>query len=257
MLKIIVSPAKKMNLIDEYSFQLTEPVFLNETKYLHTLLKEMPLEELQTLWQCSDKLAAQNYERLHAYSPDHASTPALLAYEGIQYQYMAPQVFSDTQWDYVSAHLRVLSGFYGILKPTDRVISYRLEMQARLKTQTTSGLYQFWNNRLYTELTGHSSDSGPIQILNLASAEYSKTILPFVKPPHSQVTCIFGEKVNGKVKMKGTQAKMARGEMVRWMSENIIEDAEDIRSFDRLDYRFHPELSSETEYVFLKKLKGV
>ena len=101
-------------------------------------------------------------------------------------------------------------------------------------------------------MTGKDGESDSVQILNLASAEYSKTILPYVRAPHSQVTCIFGEIINGKVKMKGTQAKMARGEMVRWMSEQYIENISEIRRFDRLDYRFHPELSSETEYVFLK-----
>ena len=252
MLKIIISPAKKMNLIDEFSFKLTDPVFLEETGYLHTLLKGMPLEELQTLWQCSDRLAKQNYERLHSFSPNRASSPALLAYEGIQYQYMAPQVFSDSQWDYVSDHLYILSGFYGILKPADRVIPYRLEMQAKLETEEARDLYRFWGSRMYDLLTGKDGESDSVQILNLASAEYSKTILPYVRAPHSQVTCIFGEIINGKVKMKGTQAKMARGEMVRWMSEQYIENISEIRRFDRLDYRFHPELSSETEYVFLK-----
>lgn len=265
MIKIIISPAKKMNVIDEYDCELTRPVFSEDTKSLHSLLKSMPREELKKLWQCSDKLTDQNYKRLHGYELEKNLTPALIAYEGIQYQYMAPHIFSDAEWNYVSRHLRILSGFYGILRPTDGVIPYRLEMQAKLKTKAAKDLYQFWSDRLYTELCSQNescpedsasrgsdnTDAENLQILNLASAEYSKAILPYIQPPVSCVTCIFGELVNGKVKMKGTQAKMARGEMVRWMAENQIEKLSDIRSFDRLNYTYSEDFSSDSEYVFL------
>lgn len=278
MIKIIISPAKKMNVIDEYDCELTHPVFMEETRLLHNLLNLMSREELKKLWQCSDKLTDQNYDRLHSYELEKNLTPALIAYEGIQYQYMAPHIFADSEWNYVSEHLRILSGFYGILKPTDGVIPYRLEMQAKLRTEGAKDLYQFWGDRLYQELCGQGDEicadsesvdangkeiaanclceyhsiRKDIQILNLASAEYSKTILPYIQAPVSCVTCIFGELVNGKVKMKGTQAKMARGEMVRWMAENQIEKMEEIRGFNRLNYTYSEEFSTESEYVFLR-----
>lgn len=265
MLKIIISPAKKMNIIDEYSCLLTKPVFMKDAAYLHNQLKEMPREDLKQLWQCSDRLTDKNYERLHTYELEKNLTPALLAYEGIQYQYMAPQIFSDSEWDYAIEHLYILSGFYGILRPTDGVIPYRLEMQAKLKNKTGKDLYEFWGDRLYKELTQSGSplrdmtaiaqeEDGSeknMQILNLASTEYSKAILPFILPPATCVTCIFGELIGGRVKMKGTQAKIARGEMVRWMAENQIENITDIHNFDRLNYQFNEDLSTETEYVFL------
>ncbi len=258
MLKIIISPAKKMNLIEEYPCEPTTPVFLGRAVDLHQKLKARTLEELTDLWGCSDKLAAQNYERLHTYSPERALSPALLSYEGIQYQHIAPGVFTDAQWDYVNAHLRILSGFYGILAPTDTVIPYRLEMQAKLKTETASDLYGYWGNTLYEELVR----DGMTELVNLASGEYSKAVLPWFHksgdhdcensaPYIPCITCIFGELVNNKVKMKGTQAKIARGEMVRWMSEKGIEKAEDIREFKELGYRFRSDLSSQDEYVFL------
>lgn len=259
MIKIIISPAKKMNIIDEYDCELTHPVFLEETKALHSILKSMSREELKKLWQCSEKLTGQNYDRLHTYELEKNVTPALIAYEGIQYQYMAPHIFSDSEWDYVSRHLRIISGFYGILKPTDGVIPYRLEMQAKLRTDDTKDLYEFWGKKLYDELCGqtgeHDSEHNATEdicILNLASAEYSKIILPYIQPPISCVTCIFGEMVDGKVKMKGTQAKMARGEMVRWMAENQVEKITSIRNFDRLNYTYSKEFSNHMEYVFLK-----
>ena len=270
MLKIIISPAKKMNLIEEYPCELTTPVFLDRALDLHERLKKMTLAELTALWGCSDKLAAQNHERLHTYSPERALSPALLSYEGIQYQHIAPGVFTDAQWNYVNSHLRILSGFYGILAPTDTVVPYRLEMQAKLKTENDVDLYGYWGNALYEELVR----DGMTELVNLASGEYSKAILPYIKvapapsrngsqthdsSPSSEtcppcipcITCIFGELVNDKVKMKGTQAKIARGEMVRWMAEKGIEKAEDIREFKELGYRFRSDLSSLEEYVFL------
>lgn len=258
MLKIIISPAKKMNVTEEYPCTLTTPVLLDQAMELYSILKDMDLPSLKSLWGCSDRLALRNYERLHSFSPDRAESPALLAYEGIQYQHMAPSVFTDAQWNYVCRHLRILSGFYGILSPTDRVIPYRLEMQARLKTSRGSDLYHFWGDRLYRQLV----QEGMTVLVNLASGEYSRAVLPYLAqneargssegPSVSCVTCIFGEFLNGKVKMKGTKAKIARGEMVRWMADQQIEHVEDMKEFHELGYRFRPELSRPEEYVFIE-----
>lgn len=258
MLKIIISPAKKMNLIQEYPCTPTTPVLLDHAIELHSILKNMDLPSLKSLWNCSDRLALQNYERLREFSPDNAESPALLAYEGIQYQHMAPSVFTDIQWSYVCRHLRILSGFYGILSPTDRVIPYRLEMQAKLKTLRGNDLYDFWGDRLCRQLI----TEGMTELVNLASGEYSRAVLPYLAQNQSSgpaetasvscVTCIFGEFQNGRVKMKGTKAKIARGEMVRWMSEQQIERMEDMKEFHELGYTFRPELSRPDEYVFIE-----
>ena len=89
-------------------------------------------------------------------------------------------------------------------------------------------------------------------ILNLASKEYSKNMERYLTPEDSFVTCIFGEIVNGKVQQKGTMAKMARGEMVRYMAENQIKNLDEMKKFNRLGYQYHEALSTEKEYVFLK-----
>ena len=267
MLKIIISPAKKMNVTEDHPCKLTDPIFLDRALELHARLKDLDSAELKDLWKCSQRLAEQNYERLHTYSPDRALTPALLSYEGIQYQHISPRVFTDSQWEYVLSHLRILSGFYGILAPADRVIPYRLEMQAKLKTDKGSDLYDYWGSSLYRELLLE----GTTELVNLASGEYSRAVLPWIAKDSSDntghlsasqlsavsarprcVTCIFGEIINGKVKMKGTQAKIARGEMVRWIAENQIEHAEEIVNFHELGYEFQKELSTADEFVFVQ-----
>lgn len=259
MLKIIISPAKKMNITEDAPRGLTVPVFLDRALELHAILKGKALTELKSIWKCSDRLAEQNWERLRTYSPELALTPALLSYEGIQYQHMAPSVFTDSQWDYAVSHLRILSGFYGILSPTDKVIPYRLEMQAKLRTDKGTDLYGWWGDTLYRELLRE----GTTELVNLASGEYSKSVLPYLEQHSSGnapfpdsapacVTCIFGEMSDGKVKVKGTQAKIARGEMVRWMAENQIGSTEDIRDFDSLGWQFREDLSTGREYVFVR-----
>ena len=174
-------------------------------------------------------------------------TPALISYEGIQYQYMAPEVFTQKEWAYVQEHLRILSGFYGVLKPLDGVVPYRLEMQAKATVNGTKNLYEFWGSKLYQEV----QSPGQV-VVNLASKEYSKCIEKYRKPEDTYITCIFGEWKSGKVVQKGTMAKMARGEMVRFMAEKEIVNVEDIRNFHRLGYTFEEKLSDDETYLFLK-----
>ena len=148
--------------------------------------------------------------------------------------------------DYLREHLRILSGFYGLLRPFDGVTPYRLEMQAKLAVGGCRDLYRFWGDRLARQLASETDF-----VLNLASKEYSKAVEPHLPGNVRFLTCTFGEWKDGKVMEKGTQCKMARGQMVRWMAENKIEDPEDLQAFDQLGYRFHEELSAENQYVFL------
>lgn len=253
MIRIIISPAKKMNIMEEGPVQVTAPVFLKRAEFLRNTLKEMSFEDLQSLWSCNEKIALLNIERLHQLELDKNLTAAALSYEGLQYQHLAPHILSDEGWDYIAKHLRILSGFYGILKPTDGIIPYRLEMQAKLATEFGKDLYQFWGETICKELLHTDSEhdsASEIHVLNLASGEYSKAVLPYLhKKQYTTVT--FGEWIDGKVKTKGTLAKMARGEMVCWMAENQIEELEDVKKFDCLGYQYREDLSKKNEFVFV------
>ena len=247
-MRIIISPAKKMNADTDSLPWRDLPVFLPRTEQLAKTLQAMGYEELKKLWKCNDSIAAVNVERLANMDLHTRLTPALLAYEGIQYQYMAPGVFTDREFDYVQEHLRILSGFYGVLKPFDGVTPYRLEMQAKLKLCGAKDLYGYWNNCLAEYIVSETDC-----VINLASKEYGICISNYL-PEHVRfITCVFGEEKEGKVIEKGTMCKMARGEMVRYMAENQITDAEQIKYFDRLDYRFDEARSDERQFVFIKK----
>lgn len=169
--------------------------------------------------------------------------------DGIAYQYMAPSVFEYHQLEYIQHHLRILSAFYGVLKPMDGVTPYRLEMQARVGIGGTKNLYDYWGDTLYLSVIDDSRT-----IINLASKEYSKSIEKYLTQQDWYITITFCERSGDKLVTKGTYAKMARGEMVRFMAENGIENPEDIKKFDGLGYIFRADLSSDTDYVFERKI---
>ena len=246
-MRIIIAPAKKMRADPDSLAPAGLPDFLPETEVLCAALRSMDPAALQRLWRCNDRIAALNVRRLEEMDLRRNLTPAILAYEGIQYQYMAPGVFSREEYAYVQTHLRILSGFYGLLRPFDGVTPYRLEMQAKLAVGGARDLYGFWGDRLARRLFAETDC-----ILNLASREYSLCVSRFLEPSVRFVTCVFGQEKDGKVLEQGTQCKMARGEMVRYLAETGAETLDAVRGFDRLDYRFSPAHSDEETLVFLR-----
>ena len=148
-MKIILSPAKKMNVDTDSLLPLSVPVFLESTKEIAAWLKGKSYPELKKLWCCNDKIAGQNFQRLETLDLTKNLTPAVLAYEGLAYQYMAPAVFEDGHFEYVQEHLRILSAFYGVLRAMDGVVPYRLEMQAKAAIGTARDMYAYWGSRLY------------------------------------------------------------------------------------------------------------
>lgn len=244
-LKIIIAPAKKMKADqDTFSVQ-SEPAFLNKTEELLSFLKERNFEQLQQLWKANDKIIRDNQTKLCTSELDKNLTPAILAFSGIQYQYLAADVLSQSGLDYLQDHLRILSGFYGILRPFDGVIPYRLELKTQMKGFKDYSLYHFWQDLPYKELFKDTE-----VIINLASLEYSRLISPYLKDNQKMITIKFLENKNGKWRQIATHAKMARGEMVRFAAENEITKAEDLKGFTDFGYHFSKDDSSNENYVF-------
>ena len=168
---------------------------------------------------------------------------------------MAPNCFEYGDFEYIQDHLRILSGFYGVLRPMDGVTPYRLEMQAKGAPASAKDLYEFWGDKLYLGVIDESR-----VIVNLASKEYSKAVEKYLKPGERFITCTFAEDTgktdkSGRPKLvtKGVYAKMARGEMVRYMAVNRIEDPEQLKGFHAGTYTYRSDLSSYNELVFVGK----
>ena len=248
-MKIIISPAKKMNIDDDIFEYRSKPVFFEQAEEIMNYMKNLSYDECKTIWKCSDKLAQLNYDRVVNMDLNYRLTPALFSYEGIQYQYMGARVLSRDALEYLQDNLRILSGFYGILKPLDGVVPYRLEMQAKFINYKNKDLYEYWADKIANSLFEETN-----LIINLASKEYSKCVEKYLKnsPGTKFITCVFGEIKGDKVIEKGTLAKMARGEMVRYLAQNKICDLEGLKRFDKLEYKYSQEKSNEKTYVFIK-----
>ena len=232
-MKIIISPAKQMKPVD-LNLEMSEPIFLNKANELVLHIQNLEYDTLKKYLNCSDTLALQAYELYQSFEQQETS-PALLTYAGIQYQYMHSQVFDDSELDFLQNHLYILSALYGLLKPLDEIRCYRLEMQAKIPFR----LYDFWKDDLARQI------NDPI-LLNLASEEYAKCIRKYKK----LIDVRFVEKHKDKYVEKGVYAKMARGAMVRFIAINRIENIEEIKNFKEFDYEYAPEMSHEFLYVF-------
>lgn len=205
------------------------------------------MDEAKHLWRTSDKLTQPTYNQLQQTDLTKQLTPAILSFSGIQYQYLAADLLTESALTYLQDNLRILSGFYGILKPFDGIVPYRLEMGAGLSVSGARNLYGFWGNRLYQALGVNNEP-----IINLASKEYAKAITPYLKPQDQLIDIIFAHEVDGKLKTRATLAKMARGEMVRFMAENQVQTITALKGFNSPNYQYSPSHSTNTKIVFIK-----
>lgn len=229
-MKIIISPSKQMKIQDDIAIQGTTPLFLNKATELKNHLKELDYVTLKKYLKCSDSIAKITYEQYQMMDFTKNTTPAIFAYSGIQYQYMASQVLNDDELDYLQKHLYILSGLYGLLRPLDEIVIYRLEMQ----TKCPFSLYDFWQDTIANQIQE--------PILNLASEEYAKVIRKY--KPVIDVKFLNANSVH---------AKMARGAMVHFLAENQIENVEDITSFQEQSFIFDNQRSTPSQYVFKNK----
>lgn len=248
-LRFIVSPAKKMRAVDAPPWPVREPRFLERAGRLMRAVQALSRDEAQALWACSDRLADLNYERFQAMDLQRDTTAAAVAYEGIQYTHLAPGIMSERELAWLDEHLRILSGLYGVLRPLDGVVPYRLEMQARLAVDGERDLYGFWGNSLYETLAEEGCDT----IVNVASVEYARAVTPWVRPDGPQVlTCLFGMVRDGRLRQPATEAKAARGTFVRWCAERGVEEPRDLRVFDERGYALDERRSDGDTLVFVR-----
>lgn len=245
-MKIIISPAKKMNTEQDISHK-SLPVFLDYTQEIKNTIQSLSYEDLKAVWKCNDKLAKLNFERFSNMNLKRNLSPSIFSYEGLQYQYIGAGVLDNNAIEYINDNLRIISGFYGVLRPFDGVTPYRLEMQAKLSVDNKKNLYDYWGDKIYKEIFKDNDI-----VLNLASKEYSECIERYIKSDDKFITCLFYEDVMGKFKQKATLAKIARGSMVRFLAENNIDNIDDIKKFNDFGFNFNNDMSSKDILVFVK-----
>lgn len=244
-MKVIIAPAKIMK-IDRDSFPIqSKPQFLDKTRILERFLKSRSNEQLKDLWHASENVTKQSILQLENMNLDERLTPAILAFSGIQYQYMAPDLFTQPALDYIQKNLRILSGFYGMLRPFDGVCPYRLELNTKMVGFRDYSLYHFWGSDIAENLFQEDNI-----VIDLASKQYTRLVKPYLSQGRQLITVEFQELKNGKWKTVGVHAKMARGEMVRYIAEKQIKNPTDLQDFNDFEFQFEPDVSTKDHYVF-------
>lgn len=250
---ILLSPAKTIKF-DKYSTSLptTIPEFSERTDFLVKYLKEMKIEEIQNLMGISRSLAELNYERFQIYSSQHNSNnaqPALLTFMGDVYAGMEAWSFSENELKEAQKRLRILSGFYGVLRPLDLMQPHRLEMGTPWSVSKYKNLYAFWKEDVTQNLQNVLNELKTDVILNLASNEYSN-VVDFKALGVRVVSPAFKHLKQNEYKIVSFWAKRARGMMTSYIIKNNITNDNDLLGFDSESYFYLKEISEKDKPTF-------
>jgi len=252
-MKIVISPAKSLDFESKAPVtDYTEGIFLKEAERLQKVLKKKSPKKISDLMHISSNLGELNWQRNQNWQLPFTlenSKQAVYAFTGDVYIGLDVNTIPATKIEQLQNKLRILSGLYGVLKPLDLIQPYRLEMGTKLKLRTKNNLYQFWGDKITKALNDELSD-GEV-FVNLASNEYFKSVNPKVLKANI-VTPVFKDYKNGELKIISFFAKKARGLMVRYIIENNIEKAEDLKGFNYESYAFDANLSTVNNLVFTR-----
>ena len=250
----LISPSKTLNFDDNNSCNLnTDCRLINHTSELHKILVNFSINDLKDLMNVSDKIAELNYNRFKHWeepSKSDSSKQAIYAFKGDVYSGLDAESILENKFDFLQENLRIISGFYGLLRPFDKILPYRLEMSTKLSNSRGKNLYEFWGNNI-TNLLNNDIEDENSYVVNLASNEYFKSIKKN-KLKNEIITPIFKEFKNGTYKTIAIYAKKARGLMSRFIIDNKIQKPENLKAFNLDRYSFDNNLSDDYNYVFTR-----
>ena len=251
---MVISPAKTLDYsVPDYP-HFTTPAVLEQSEQLVDELRSYEPAQISSLMKISEKLADLNYGRFQEFQTPFTqenAKQALLVFKGDVYKGIKAEEYNDEDLAFAQKHLRILSGLYGILRPLDLMQPYRLEMGTKLKTEKGKNLYEFWGDQIAQLLNADFAEAETPCLVNLASNEYFKSI--DLKALQARVINIaFKENKNGAYKIIAIHAKRARGLMVDYAVQNLIEDPEGLKGFDTEGYIFSEALSNLDNWVFCR-----
>ena len=242
-MKIIISPAKKLNENKVLLSNTSKVIFEKEANILIKQLQSYSVVDLKKIMKISDNLSKLNYDRFQNFDLNSEdSAPAVLLFKGDVYKGLQADNFSEDTLKYTQKKLRILSGLYGILRPLDRIYPYRLEMGTSLVNDRGSDLYSFWGDMVKNSLLSEMDKDECL--INLASNEYSK-VLSLKSFDRKVITPVFKDFKNGKLKVISFFAKRARGEMANFILTNRIVQVSDLKNFEYDGYRYSDEINNQ------------
>jgi cytoplasmic iron level regulating protein YaaA (DUF328/UPF0246 family) len=250
----VLSPAKTLDMSPgPAGLTTTRPDMGGDIKKLASVTRRLKAADLRRLMDISEALAELNVVRFKAFDPNGSDNevPAAFAFAGDVYAGLGARDLEADDLAWAQARLRILSGFYGLLRPLDMIQPYRLEMGVRLSTDRGSTLYDFWGDKLAKALNKTADGHKDRTLINLASQEYFGAVdARALKLPVT--ACLFKEEKNGDPRVVSFYAKRARGLMARFAIKNRIEAKEDLKGFDLEGYRFNKALSTDGDWVFTR-----
>ena len=252
----VLSPAKKLSKnCFGHDFNSTQPDYLNQSDKLASILKSFDPPTLMDVMGISENLSLLNWERFQNWETPFSSNnsrQAIFTFEGDTYTGLDADSLSESEVLFAQDHTRILSGLYGILKPLDLIMPYRLEMGTKLKNGKGDNLYEFWGEKLSKSLSLELESHVEKFVVNCASVEYFKSVNNKALSAEI-ITPIFKEIKNGKVRIISIFAKKARGMMARFIIKNQINNPNDILHFDFGGYSYDKSLSSINSPVFTRQ----
>ncbi len=252
-MKIITSPAKLMNISNTTEFlKPSKPTFIQEAELIQSYLKEKSPKFLSELMEISPKLAEENWERNQNWKANPTakeSAPAMFAFTGEVYRGLDANTLSKEAVDYLQKNYRMLSGLYGWLKPSDKVMLYRLEMGRHFEFEHYKNLYEFWQDKVTAQLNSELKKKD--LVLNLTSNEYFK-VIDKKKVNAPIINFDFYELKSGKPKTIVVYTKHARGLVVRFCAETNAQTLNDVKAFNYEGYRIDEERSTDSNLVFVR-----
>ncbi len=254
---VILSPSKTMiDSVPETTkqFPWTKPEFQLEAAQIASCISALSKDELAHLMKLSDKLTDQTWQRFQVIHSTQAigKQMALFSYTGEVYSGLHEQTLTEENLLYAQNHLRILSGMYGVLRPLDQIMPYRLEMATKLMIPPHKNLYTFWRDKITTTLNQTIQKSQSKFLANLASDEYSKAI-HLNQISASVISFGFHELQNGVKKFISFNAKRARGLMASFIVRNQIKNPEQLISFDTEGYRYDMDNSTDVHFAFVRE----
>ena len=249
----VLSPAKTLDFSPAPGVPATRPEFLRESSELARVARKLTRTDLMSLMHISEKLADLNVARFKELdlTCDEGGLQAALAFAGDVYEGLRARELDGPAFDYAQAHLRILSGLYGLLRPLDCIQPYRLEMGVPLRTRRGANLYDFWGDRIAKALRQAAAGQTDPTLVNLASQEYFGAVdARALKLPVLNVS--FKDERDGRARVLAFFAKRARGEMARFAINQRAERPEDLKGFEGMGYRFRPDLSAPGDWVFTR-----
>ena len=253
-MKTLISPSKTLNFENNNVCNLkTNCRLINHTTKLHKILVNYSMSDLKELMSVSDKIAELNYNRFKSWknpSESDSSKQAIYAFKGDVYSGLDAESIKEDKLEFLQNNLRIISGFYGLLRPFDKILPYRLEMSTKLSNSRGNNLYEFWGDNI-TNLLNNDIEDKNGYVINLASNEYFKSIKK-KKLKNKIITPIFKEFKNGTYKTIAIYAKKARGLMSRFIIDNKIQKPENLKAFNLERYSFDNNLSDDYNYVFTR-----